>query len=530
MTVTNLVSRYLPTFRQVWRLALPIIFTNLLMTLLHVVDIFMVGRLGPLEIAAVGMSVAIRMLVNTFILAVVTGAMALAAQAKGARNPQRLSDVFRQSMSLAVIVSVILSSVGYLVAEPLLSFLNGGGDPLAVAIGREYLELLFLGTFFLVGSFLVNSIMQGAGDTLTPLYVTGVVNVINIVLNYLFIFGPGPFPAMGVTGAAVSTLASRVIGMTICLTLIYSGRNVVRLLPGTYLPNWQTFWDILSIGLPAGIQSVLRQSNQLMVMRIVTATAAGTYGAAALAIGLQVMSLSWMPGFAIHIAATSLVGQALGAWQLEDARRRGNAAIALGVLVMSVITLPLFFLAPALIKLFDPSAHPTVIEAGSSFLRINALGQPLIAVGMVADGALRGAGDTKPSLFATIIGGWILAIPLAYLLAIPFDLGIWSIWFALVMGTGVSAFYLFIRWRNHRWIDVALHRTALYRIHLRRLPQNLQSRFLSNIRTPLMAGPETIEEIDEHGVQYSNSEGLLRVVFENDNYWVEENQGLLKTK
>jgi hypothetical protein len=149
---------------------------------------------------------------------------------------------------------------------------------------------------------------------------------------------------------------------------------------------------------------------------------------------------------------------------------------------------------------------------------------------MVADGALRGAGDTKPSLFATIIGGWILAIPLAYLLAIPFDLGIWSIWFALVMGTGVSAFYLFIRWRNHRWIDVALHRTALYRIHLRRLPQNLQSRFLSNIRTPLMAGPETIEEIDEHGVQYSNSEGLLRVVFENDNYWVEENQGLLKTK
>ena len=95
----------------------------------------MVGRLGPLEIAAVGMSVAIRMLVNTFILAVVTGAMALAAQAKGARNPQRLSDVFRQSMSLAVIVSVILSSVGYLVAEPLLSVLHGGGDPRAVAIG-----------------------------------------------------------------------------------------------------------------------------------------------------------------------------------------------------------------------------------------------------------------------------------------------------------------------------------------------------------------------------------------------------------
>lgn len=520
MTTAAIIQRYLPTFKLVWRLALPIIFTNLLMTLVHVVDLFMVGRLGPIEIAAVGMSVAIRMLVNTFILAVVTGSMTLAAQAKGARDPQRLSDVTRQSLSLAVLVSLVLSIVGYVSAEPLLRFLNGAGDPLAVELGTGYLQLLFLGTFFLVGTFLTNSIMQGAGDTVTPLYITGGVNVLNIALNYLFIFGPGPLPAFGVIGAAMATLLSRVVGMIVSLVVIYSGRSVITILPGSYLPNWRTYWDILSIGLPAGIQSVLRQSNQLMVMRIVTATAAGTYGAAALAIGMQVMSLAFMPGYAIHVAATSLVGQALGAWQTEDARLRGNVAIVLGVLVMSAITVPLVIFAPQLIRLFDPSAHPTVVSAGTSYLRINAVAQPLLAIGMVADGALRGAGDTKPSLFATMIGGWLVAIPLAYLLALPLNLGVQSIWYALVLGTLAGASYLYLRWRNLRWVAVALHRTALYRRHLRHLSLEQQTRFLSEIRTPMMALPQAVEQIDDHGISYRSGGEVVRVDFSERDYRV----------
>ena len=521
------VQRYLPTFKLVWRLALPIIFTNLLMTLVQVVDVFMVGRLGPIEIAAVGMSVAIRMLVNTFILAVVTGSMALAAQAKGARDPQRLSDVTRQSLSLAVLVSLVLSTVGYFSSEPLLRFLNGAGDPLAVELGTGYLKLLFLGTFFLVGTFLTNSIMQGAGDTVTPLYITGGVNALNIALNYLFIFGPGPLPAFGVTGAAMATLLSRIVGMIVSLAVIYSGKSVITILPGSYLPNWRTYWDILSIGLPAGIQSVLQQSNRLMVMRIVTATAAGTYGAAALAIGMQVMALSFMPGYAIHIAATSLVGQALGAWQTEDARLRGNVAIVLGVVVMSAITVPLVIFAPELIRLFDPSAHPTVISAGTSYLRINAVAQPLLAIGMVADGALRGAGDTKPSLLATLIGGWLVAIPLAYVLALPLDLGVQSIWYALVLGTTAGVSYLYLRWRNLRWVDVALHRTAIYRMHLRHLSAELQARFLTDIRTPLMSQPQTVEQIDERGISYRNRRGLVRIAFTERGYQIAEGYGLI---
>ena len=205
--------------------------------------------------------------------------------------------------------------------------------------------------------------MQGAGDTITPLFLSGAINLLNILFNYLLIFGPGPFPELGVTGAALGTILARMLGVAAGLVLFYSGRNVVHIRPGSYLPDWRMFRDLLAIGIPSGLQGLVRNTSQLFVIRIVTSTAAGSYGAAAVAIGLQVESLAFMPGLAISIAATSMVGRSLGAWQVDEARRRGSAAILLGMIVMSVLGIPLIIFAPGLGKLFDPSAHPMVVSA-----------------------------------------------------------------------------------------------------------------------------------------------------------------------
>ena len=314
----------LPLLRQVWRLALPVIFTNLLMASVNIADVFMVGRLGPIEIAAVGIANTVRLLVLVAILSVSAGAMALAAQAKGARDPKRLSFVVRQSLSLLTLAGLVFSVFGWLGAEPILRFLNSDGDPQAVVLGTGYLKLLFLGTVFLAGNFAVGNLMQGAGDTVTPLQLSIGVNVLNILFNYLLIFGPGPLPALGVEGAALGTIAARALGMAAGVALFYSGRNVITLLPGSYLPHWGMFRDILAIGIPSGLQGLVRNSTGLLLVRIVTSTAAGSYGAAALAIGLQIESLAFMPGLAVNIAATSLVGQSLGAWQVTEARKRGR--------------------------------------------------------------------------------------------------------------------------------------------------------------------------------------------------------------
>jgi putative MATE family efflux protein len=497
----------LPLLGTVWRLALPVILSNVLISLVNVVDIFMVGRLGPLEIAAVGMATSVRMLVLIGIMSVTAGAMALAAQAYGARDARALSHVARQSLSLTVLLALLLSAVGWALAEPLLGALNSGGDPQAAALGAEYVQILFLGTVLLALNLVLNSLMQGAGDTMTPLYITAGANVLNILFNYLFMFGPGPLPALGVAGAAVGTLIARFVASVIGLLILYSGRNPVHILPGSYRPDWAMFRDILAIGVPSGLQGVARNGAQVLLLGIVTSTAAGTYGAAALAIGLQIESLAFMPGLAISVAATSLVGQALGTWDPQEARRRGDTAIILGVLVMSLAAVPIFVLAPQILRLFDPSAHPTVVAAGTSYLRINALFLPLLAVAMVTNGTLRGAGDTRPGLVGTVIGRCIIVVPLAHLLALTLDFGVVGVWWALCVGTTIQALWVALRWRGTRWQGVALRKTALYRQHLRELPERVQRRFLEEVRTPLMARLGANEAVEEGGVRYTLPEG-----------------------
>lgn len=505
--------------RQVWKLALPVILTNLLQSLVDVIDVFMVGRLGPIAIAAVGMSSALRMLVLVMMLSVAAGAMSLIAQAKGARDPERMSFVTRQAISSGILLSLALTVFGLLMARPLLGLVNSGGEAEATELGAQYLQILFLGTPFLVLNIVFNRLMQGAGDTVTPLVLTGALNVLNVIFNFVLMFGIGPVPAFGVAGAALGTVIARAIGVAVVFYVIYSGRNVIQLLPGSYRPDWQMFKDIFTIGVPSGVQGLFRNGSRLMVIGLVTATEAGTFGAAALAIGFQVETLVFMPGLALNVAATSLVGQALGFWQPEEARRRGNMAILIGLVVMIVLAIPIIVFAPTIIRIFDPSAHPDLLRVGVNYFHINTVVLPLSAVAMVANGALRGAGDSMPGLIGTAITRALVSVSLAWLLAFPLGMGSTGVWFALVIGIVLEAIYMGLRWRSKTWIKVALHKSEIYRRHLRHLPEENQQAYLREIRTPFMAYPNAREIVDEEGAIYTvPAREDIRVRFNENGY------------
>jgi putative MATE family efflux protein len=514
--------RYLPVIHDVWRLALPVILTNFLQTLVNVVDVFMVGRLGPLEVAALGMSQTIRLLVLVAVLSVTAGSMSLAAQAVGRRDKAALGLVTQQSLLLAVLLGIALSVFGLFFSEPILSFLAGNSDPLVIAHGVDYLHIFFLAGVFLTLNFTINSLMQGAGDTLTPLILVGIINVVNILLNYLLMFGPGPFPALGLQGAALGTLIARGLGAVLGLGLFYSGKNVIKLKGFDYRPQWRQFKTILGIGVPSGLQGIARNMTQVFVLRFVTATSAGAYGAAALAIGSQIESLASMPVLGINVAATALVGKSIGAWQVDEAKLRGNIAIALGVVVMLVLSLPLILFAPQLILFFEPGAHPTIQEAGQSYLQINGLSYLFLAIAMVSNGALRGAGDTLPGLLGTLLGRWFVTIPLAYVLALPLGLGITGIWIAMAVGNVIQGGFVLVRWWRERWLVVAPKTTELYRTHLQSLPTTLQRQFLREVRTPLMRLPGVKERVDAEGVCYTLPEKTVRYVFDQGSYFVQE--------
>jgi putative MATE family efflux protein len=432
-----------------------------------------------------------------------------------------MSFVTRQAISSGLLISLVLTVAGYFLARPLLSLANSGGDPQAVVLGTHYLQLLFLGTPFLVLNIVFNRLMQGAGDTMTPLVLTGALNLLNVIFNYIFIFGAGPVPAMGVTGAALGTVISRGLGVVITFIIVYSGRSVLRLLPGTYWPDWQMFKDIFVIGVPSGIQGVFRNGSRLLVLGIITSTEVGTYGAAALAIGFQVESLVFMPGLALNVAATSLVGQALGKWQPAEARERGNIAIWIGLVVMIVLAIPIIILAPQIVRLFDPSAHPVVLATGVTYFHINTVVLPLAAIAMVANGALRGAGDSFPGMVSTMVTRGVIAVALAWVLAFPVGLGSVGVWIALAVGIVLDALYMWIRWQRDTWLTVALHQSEIYRRHLRHLSVEVQQEYLRDVRTPLMAVPSTLEVVQEAGVTYRQPDREVRFRFA-DGHFIEE--------
>ncbi len=490
------------TIRAVWRLALPVIGANLLVTLVNVVDVFFAGRLGPIEVAAVGLATSVRLLLLVLLMAVSSGAMALAAQARGSRDPEALSSVARQTMLVAVALGSLLTVAGMVVSGPLLAFMDASDDPRAAAIALPYLLVLFSGTVFTAVQIAGASLLQGAGDTVRPLLLSALATVSNVVFTWLLVFGIGPFPELGVPGAAVGTVAARALAMGATLWLLTRSTTVVHFGSGSWRPSRAIWRDVLAIGWPAGLQSLAYSSAGLLVMRIVTSTPSGSLGAAALAIGLQIESLAFMPGLAISVAATSLVGRALGAWQLRDAWRAGHAALAVGVTVMSLVAVVLFVAAEPLVRAFDPSAHPQVLRDGVSYLRINALAQPPLALFFVLSGGLRGAGDTRPALTGTVVGRWFVVLPLAWWWALGLGWGVVGVWWAFVVGLMVQAAFVAVSWWRGAWPHVALRRSRVYREHLVHVGEAEREAFLRDVRAVTMARPDATERVDRAGIVY----------------------------
>jgi putative MATE family efflux protein len=298
--------------------------------------------------------------------------------------------------------------------------------------------------------------LQGAGDTRTPLVIMVVINVIHVFFNYVFIYGAGPFPQMGVTGAALGTMTSRFVGTAIGLGVLFSCRFAVKLPRGTsFRPDWDLIWRMLRIGMPVAGQNIVRTMGNLGFLWVVTNSAVAAFqreaNIAAYSVGIQSEAFSFMPAMALSIVATTLVGQAQGARDSGEAERRGWWTGLLGVVVMSAMGVVLFVFAPQIIAAFNEARDPLVTQAGVSYLRINALVEPFMALAQVMMGALNGAGDTRPPLYYTILSQWIIRLPLSYALVMMTGMGISGAWYAMALATVVQGVLTANRFRTNQW-------------------------------------------------------------------------------
>lgn len=438
------------TTREVSALAAPIVASNLLSWVAGFASVFMLSRLGAEAVAGLGMANQIVMMVAILVFGITTGTMALVARARGAGDAAAASHILRQSLLLALLQSTVIGLAGAAMAPWLLGAL--GAEGAAAEAGTLYLRILLIGVAATAIDYTLASTLRGVGDSMTPLRINAVVVALNIAGNVLLIFGPGPFPALGIAGAAISSIGARAVGAGWAWTRLRGGRSGFQWQPGPWSPDRSTIRRILNIGVPSAVEVFIRSASSVALMGVVARTGPGTAAVAAHTIGLQMEMFSRVPSVGIGTAATALVGQRMGAGDARGAARVGWMASVIGVVLLGVLGLGMLLLAGPVSRLLSPD--PATARLTADYLRTVALGQPLFALGMVVAGALRGGGDTRFPMWTAVVTGWVFLIPAAWLLGVHMGLGPRAVWIVQALNYGLFAALLTWRFREGRWKDI----------------------------------------------------------------------------
>ncbi len=428
---------------KIWNLAFPAIIEQFLVTLVGMADMIMVGRLGASAIAAVGLSNQPIFTANAIFSAISIGSTALIARLMGARDIKFANKAARQSLILAVITASVLMLGVFAFAPAIIHFMQAEPDVAPLAI--TYARIVGVSLVFSLTNLILNGVLRGAGDMRTPMRVNTVANLINVVFNYLLIFGVGPFPELGVAGAAYATLLAHLVAFCMVLSVFFSGKFVLHFRKDqSYRPDWGIIKRILNVGLPASIEQLIMRVGMMLYAR--TVSGLGTVAYAAHQVAINSEGITFTPGIGFSMASTTLVGQSLGAGLPERAKRFGIASRRLAMLTMGTLGLLLFFFPAQILGFYTNDAE--VIEQGIVCLRIIALVQPLMGATFVMMGSLRGAGDTRFVMLVTMLGIWGGRLGAAYLFVKHFDLGLAGAWLAMAADHLVRA--SIASWRFHQ--------------------------------------------------------------------------------
>lgn len=429
------------------RLSGPIVATNLLQTAYQWIDTIWVGRVGATAVAAVSLSFPIMFLLISLGIGLGIAGTVLVAQYKGRGDRTNVDHVAAQTMIAVVAVSVLIAVVGYVLTPELIALMNPPAAIYPDAV--TYLQVIFLGMVFLFAYFVFQSLMRGVGDVRTPfLLVLGTV-ILNSALDPFLILGWGPFPAMGVGGAALATIISQGIAAIVGLGLLASGRYEIHLRWREHLHlDVPLVRRMFALGLPASVEQSTRAVG-LVAMTFLVASF-DTTTVAAYGIGGRVLSFVIIPALGLAMATTTLVGQNVGAGKVERAERIAILSGQIGFVALTLVGGLFFWWAEPTARLFIPN-DPDVIAVTVEFLRVIAFSFGFVGLQQVISGAFRGAGDTKTAMILAIILLWVLQFPIAYGLSKLTELGPWGLWWSFPISNVIAAVIAWFWFARGTW-------------------------------------------------------------------------------
>jgi putative MATE family efflux protein len=435
-----------PLRAAIWALAGPALVELSLVTLVQMIGLMMVGRLGPTAIDAVGLTNQPVFFAQSIFVALDVGTTALVAHAIGAGDRELADAAALQTFVLNVALGVVLSGLCAILARPVLVFMGAG--PATLAVGVPYFRIIGAALAFNTLALSLTAILRGAGDTLTPMRINIAANVVLVLVGTPLIYGLAGLPRLGVTGAGIGTVCAYVTACGLALRAVFSGRCPVRVsFRRGYRFDAALVRRIVRVGLPSAGEQAAMRGGVLLFMRVVAGL--GTVTFAAHQIAGNVWSLSFMPGQAFSIAATTLVGQHMGAGRPDLAERAGAATNRIAFLAACAVGV-LFVLGRRWIfSLYTPD--PQVADEGQVALLILGLMQPLQSLQFALAGGLRGAGDTRWPLLATFVGVWVFRLCLGYLFVDGLGWGLAGAWLAIAADQSCRSAFVVWRWKSGRW-------------------------------------------------------------------------------
>lgn len=421
-------------------LAIPAMVENTLQMVVGFVDTLFVARLGLNEVTAVGIANAVLAVYIAIFMAIGVGTSSLIARSIGSGDIEKAKSIARQSTFISILAGMIFGIISVFFSEPLLKMMGAESDVLRD--GSIYLQIVGIPSVFISLMFNFGSILRAAGDTKTPMKVSWWINLIHIGLDYVLIFGIFKLDGFGLAGAAWATVIVRLLGSA----ALY---HHIKKSPVSFSFFGESskgdLFAILTLSAPAAIERLIMRLGQVVYFGLIVKIGAETYAAHTIAGNIE--TFSYMPGYGLAIAATTLVGQRIGARQYRDAYEFGFLTTGLAIGFMSLIGLVLFFLSPWFASWFTTDLHARGMVVTA--LKIDAFAQPALAVGLVLAGALQGAGDTKSPMYSTALGMWVIRIIGVYILGIHFGMGIAGIWISIAIDLYARAAFLFYQFKKH---------------------------------------------------------------------------------
>ncbi|MDR3157353.1 MAG: MATE family efflux transporter [Lactobacillales bacterium] len=422
--------------RRIFAIAIPATIDNVLQNLVLFVDGLLIAKISLSAVAGIGIANSILAIYLAVFIAVSVGASALVSQALGGNKRQEIAKSSGQAVFLVCIVGIVFGLISCFFATPILKIM--GAEATTFHDAKIFLCIVGGTSIFQAFQNIFASLLRATEDARTPMKVSLFVNLFNVGLDLVLIFGFGPIPALGVLGAAIATSIARAIGAGWLFLSVQ--KSSAKFSIHDFL-NFHHYKKLVNLSIPAALERLVMRVGQVVYFTFIVAMGSNVFASHMIAANIE--SFTYMPGFGLAAAATTLAGMSLGAGEKEEVCLFTKKAIYIGVISMSFLGIVEFIGAPWFASWF--TSNVSAIQKIVIALRIDAFIQPILAINLIVIGALQGMGDTKGPFYSTAIGMWVIRVFLVWFLGLKMRLGIAGVWLAI--GVDVFMRTIFLVWR-----------------------------------------------------------------------------------